>query len=594
LIFASSIASVTGRSPLSTSRIVTNQLIGSAQSAAYDLLARVARDNGIEYERVASHFIQYSIVQRQALYLIRGAYTLLGEADNLDAVFTQPPSDFLNKLRHESVAFLSATDSYITGGSPPYDPAPAALGDAIVQRLEGVPSQATTFSLSIHDATPLTPLLTPPAGSSVAPISLPDAVMDATTSYYATGVKPLTAGIGPCLASPPSDGFAYVAPTGGPGGGFKIGSSCTLHLERHLLRNPPTQLAADWTVNRRRQSVAVGSATLRNAATLKDETAADALAVAGDRAGRASGFSEFSLVPDAVDPSLVTLVIDLPGQPATPIGAGTAHALVAVPGGAGVSFTREPFGPQYPDRYALRTGNNLYLSVASDGFAELSATKTWFELRPTLDGHTELDYGAGILYVNHQYQQYYWGESPDDVWGNGPNLAVGPDAIAQWSVPADGPRPPPPTPLTIFPACLDASGQPHDDGASGSQCTRFGFRYVVYVAKLTNDDSFTRPLRLTLGARADYFSPGTYTVQGGLHCYAASINHTFDNQLPLFSNPVTSAEKTAVFESWVPANSSISIWCQAATGAAAPVNMITNFTIQPCKGAAGGTCMVYP
>src|SRR5262245_40398339 len=57
-------------------RIVTNQVLGSTQSAFYDLLARAARDNGIAYERVASHFVQYAIIQREALDLIRGAYTL--------------------------------------------------------------------------------------------------------------------------------------------------------------------------------------------------------------------------------------------------------------------------------------------------------------------------------------------------------------------------------------------------------------------------------------------------------------------------------------------------------------------------------------
>ena len=40
-------------------RIVTDQVLGSAESAVYSLLARVARSKGIEFERIASHFIQY-------------------------------------------------------------------------------------------------------------------------------------------------------------------------------------------------------------------------------------------------------------------------------------------------------------------------------------------------------------------------------------------------------------------------------------------------------------------------------------------------------------------------------------------------------
>ena len=154
-------------------RIVTDQVLGSAESAVYSLLARVARNKGIEFERIASHFIQYSITQREALEMIRGAYSALGEANNLQTVLTQPPSDFLKKLRDEEVAFLVATDTYITSGSPPYDPAPAALADAIVQRLEGVRTQATTYSLSIlDDATALTPTLSPPGGASATPLPL--------------------------------------------------------------------------------------------------------------------------------------------------------------------------------------------------------------------------------------------------------------------------------------------------------------------------------------------------------------------------------------------------------------------------------------
>src|SRR5581483_8044959 len=53
------------------SRIVTDQALGSAESAVYTLLARVATNNGIEFERIASHFIQYAITQREALDLIR-------------------------------------------------------------------------------------------------------------------------------------------------------------------------------------------------------------------------------------------------------------------------------------------------------------------------------------------------------------------------------------------------------------------------------------------------------------------------------------------------------------------------------------------
>src|SRR5262249_41119547 len=156
-------------------------------------------------------------------------------------------------------------------------------------------------------------------------------------------------------------GFSYVRPMPSANLGFKIGSSCDLHLERHLLQNVPAQVAANWTVSRRYGTLPVGAYTLRNAATLDDETAADALALGGSPVGRGSGFSGFSVIADPANPSIVTLAIDLPGAPATPIVAGTAHAFAAGTGTA-AAFTRVPSGPNYPDRYALQNAAG-YLSV---------------------------------------------------------------------------------------------------------------------------------------------------------------------------------------------------------------------------------------
>jgi hypothetical protein len=372
-----------------------------------------------------------------------------------------------------------------------------------------------------------------------------------------------------------------------------------------LLRNPPAQVAAAWTVNRRHGSTPVGAVTLRNAATMKDETAADALALAGDRAGRASGFSAFTLVPDATNPSVVMLAIDLPGQPATLIGFGIAHPFVAG-GGSVVPFTRVPFSAQYPDRYALQASGGMYLSVGTDGYAVLAPTQTWFEFRPTPDGHTELDYGAGVLYVDGQYRQYHWGESPDDIWANGPNVAI---TVPQWSAPNDGiPRTQPTGSLLIYPPCIDGAGNTSVPTVSiggvnlyttGCDSALVNLSYVSFGATLVNQDSFARAFRLSLQSRSLWLPLGSGSAAAGLHCYGG--NQSFDTTNTTVTPPATSADSSvAVYTVTVPANGSLPIWCQhlgisglVGSGQVAALQ-ITGFVVQPCKGAAGGSCVVYP
>ncbi len=556
------------------SRIVTDQVLGSAETAVYSALARVASANGIEFERIASHFIQFSITQREALELIRGAYSALGEPDNLKTVLTQPPSDFLNKLRDEEVAFLVATDTYITAGSPPYDTSPAALADAIVQRLESVPIEATSFSLALlDDETPLTPALHSPSAGA-APVAMSDVIMGAMSSYYGTPDATLTSGIASCRATSPTGGFSYVRPFGGVGGGFKIGSSCTLHLERHLARNLPPQVDATWTIDGRQGPSPVGPFALRNAATLADETPAEALALAGDVTGRGSGFSAFTLVADGTDPSMVTLTIDLPAQAGAHVGGSTPHAFAA--GATAIAFKRVPFGPQYPDRYALESAGQ-YLSVGSDGFAALSATPVWFDLQQTPDGHVELDYDGGVLYVDHQYQQVFHGESPDDVWADSPNLAMGAAAAVQWAVPNDGvPRVAPTTALTIGLPCLTSAGAPSVGKSfvfspvalvDSTRCSDANLPYVEYQVTLTNQDSMDRAIQLTIAGQATGVSvadgaPYTGMSYAGLHCYGAGQDHLDTGSVGVAPG-ATGTTANAMFNVTVPANGSTQITCQA-------------------------------
>ena len=74
----------------------------------------------------------------------------------------------------------------------PYDPSPAQLADAIVQRLEGVSSQATTYSLSILDnATALSPQLVAPGTDAARPmLAMGDTIAGAVSSYYASSATP--------------------------------------------------------------------------------------------------------------------------------------------------------------------------------------------------------------------------------------------------------------------------------------------------------------------------------------------------------------------------------------------------------------------
>ncbi|HVZ74751.1 MAG TPA: hypothetical protein VHJ20_20350 [Polyangia bacterium] len=597
-------------------RIVTDQTLGSAESAFYSLLAQVAYNSNprVPFEQIASHFIQYSITQREALELVRGAYSALGEADNLQTVFTTPPNNFLAKLRDEEVAFLQGADAYISAGSPPYDTSPAALADAIVQRLEGVSREATTYSLSIRDdAGDLTPLLVASGTDATRPmLAMGDTVAGAVSTYYGMKNTPITVGLGSCLASPPQDGFAYVRPTGGTGGGFKLGSSCTVHIERHLLKNVPADVAGTWTVNGRNGAVAVGAPALLNAATLATETADEALALAGDSGGRGSGASAFTLVADATDPSTVSLAIDLPGQPMTLVRAGTKHAFVAGAAGDVAKFTRVPFGPRYPDRYALMSGTQ-YLWIGTDGFAALSDTETWFDFQRTADGHTELVYDGGVVYVDAQYIQVFHGESPDDVWATAPNLAVGTAAINQWALPDDNvPRVRPGTSLQIYPPCLNGAGLGTNASYSfglgptlpSSECSDNGLAYVAYWAKFTNEDDKDRTFRLTLTGQAD-LGTGQSIGYAGIHCFIPGIGSPddhLDTDLPQVTTAMPSKSTTPqVFDPsnrnvTVPAHGSLSVDCQIldARGLTPARMTFTQFIVQPCKGSAGGTCGSYP
>src|SRR5262249_18032250 len=130
-------------------QIVTGPLLDRLANGIYSLIARIARQNNVSIETIATHFVQYQIVQRQVVELIRNAYTMLGEPQNLQKELEVTPN-YLGELRDEEIAFLDATDVYILSQpGPPYDLSAASFADAIVQILEGTNRTLTTYSLSM-------------------------------------------------------------------------------------------------------------------------------------------------------------------------------------------------------------------------------------------------------------------------------------------------------------------------------------------------------------------------------------------------------------------------------------------------------------
>jgi hypothetical protein len=587
---------------------INQAIVGDASNhveGAYLPLARALRPS-FPFERLASHFIQYSLTQRAALTLLRGAYSLLGRPDALESALTTEPYALLNALHDEEIAFFHAADAYVVTDEPSaFSVVPGALADAVVQRLEGTRAQLSTYSLSTIDAPAFTPTV---HDASQAAVAVTDHLASDAASYYDTADVQLRAGIPGCASG--NDGYAYVRPYPGQGAGFKIASTCTVHVARHLKWDLTADAEHAWSARGRyatsEQALAFAP---RNAATLADETSAEAFALAANAAGEASGSSELLVVADASDPSVVSLAVDLPNQPNTPLRAGAAHAFVAAGTGDVARFTRVPFGPDAPDRYALAL-NDTYLAVGSDGFATLDASPVWFDFRPAPGGHTELAYDGGVLFVDVQSLQAFFGEAPDTSLVNAANVATGLGVVG-WTVPTDLPRPPPSGQLSLYPNCLQPSGTsapatplaPYNVGTT--ECSDFGLPYQEYVAVFKNEDSVPRSFRFTLGATATWVSVPVSVESGGVHCFAPGIGSP-DDHFDIGGVDVTAAVPSASVPAFtftpagwyltVPASGSFELDCQVLDWGGNPSGLLLdNFTVEPCReSSAPGTCVVYP
>ena len=171
--------------------------------------------------------------------------------------------------------------------------------------------------------------------------------------------------------------------------------------------------------------------------------------------------------------------------------------------------------------------------------------------------------------------------------------------MKQWAIPQDGQngRVVPTSQLLIYPPCLDGSGAgvfPTVLGQAITECSDAGLAYVVYIVTINNQDAFDRAFRLTVGGHVD--SPQFPMGVGGMHCWIPGNGTHFDSGSGgnLMSLP-PSALPTNTFDATVPANGTVQFWCEILdmAGVAARVNFDV-FTVQPCKGAAGGSCVVYP
>lgn len=606
-------------------QIVTASVLGATAPGFYSLVASVAVPKKVPFANIVSHFVQYEVAQRQAVGLLRHAYTALGDPTTLQHKLTQSPN-YLAELRDEEIAFLNATDVYISSQPVlPHDTSPAAVADALVQLFEETPRQATTYSLSILDnAQPLTPVLTPPA-SGASTVAMSNTLVGLTESYYGLSDFQFSANVADCNLATPGPGFAYLRPVAALHGGFLIGYGCTLHVERHMNAQLPTAVDSTWTVTGRGGSQPIGSPTFRNAATFATESSADGLALAADTSADRSPYSALSLVADSVDPTQVFLAVDLPTQAGARIGAGTTHTLVAG-SPTPLAFTRVPEGARYPDEYAFRLAGGSYLALGSDGYATLAATPTYFDLRRTADGHVQIIAPDGrVLYVDQQYEQFFHGEAPDDVWGNDVNLALSTAAVAQWTYPVDGiPRThasasPAPGELYYYPPCLDASGAGRYAGMTNYSGTQVSFdstcsngisnpftfqgtslTYVMYDAAITNNDATAHNFQLdvggaAIGPAASMFSGTTYA---GVHCYVPGASSPLDHlDAPAAATQPLQGSGTGIGGPWVLTvanNSTLIVRCMVLDHQSPPAVLVINeFRAKPCKGADPTACVTF-
>lgn len=555
----------------------------------------------VSLENLASHFVAYALVQRQAVQLVRNAYSLLGMQDALQTVLTQPPYNLLSSLRDEEAAFLHGTDAYITTGAPSdYNPWQAALADAVVQRLEGIQSQVTTFSLSILPNGNWTPTLYDSAHQQQ---PMTDTVGGSRVSYYNAPTASITTDVDNCLLAQPTGpvGFSFIQPLGS--GRAAIGSSCTVNYERHLHKNAQIANGVDWTLAGVRFTPSQTTdlpVTRLNAATLAAETAADNGALRGDPSGEASGAAGFNVVAAPLDPSVVILTVDLPDAPGTPVRTGTSgYAFTTAGTGAVAQFTRVPYGPAYPNRYELAVSDQ-FVSIDSNGIATLGASPTWFDFQTTPDGHTELAYDGGLLYVDSQFLQSFWAETPDTYFANQVNVAATPWL---WNTAAGSPNPP--TTLSFFTPCVDANGNPAY--TSTTTCSDTSYSYREYTLNLSNADGSAHTFNVSLSTNVSYttnYPNGATTTAEGpgyVHCFIPNGNNDLTDTGGIIVASGQALESPVVSTGMltIPTGGSVQIDCIAGDDNVGlfipyypPNTVLDYFDVTPCRPNADGSALV--
>ncbi|MFT3912967.1 MAG: hypothetical protein QM704_02440 [Anaeromyxobacteraceae bacterium] len=594
-------------------RIIEDPDLPDLSQGVYRLISRAAcaaRGGKVPFENVASHFVRFAILQQNSVELIRQAYVALGEPQNAAVEIPKLQA----ALRDERIQFLRGADDYVLCGPPPLDTAAGELADAIVQQLEGVHRQATAY---VVDPVPPYPTLTPALFTGASPAVALDGVLPGSAgspSYYGTR-QPAALLSAACRGG--ANGFSYARPGVGPGNVPRVvtGETCTVQLGRYLLREPAaTMFAGGWTLllgpDVLRDSSSPGPLEHLNAATLAVEGADRALVLMAHVRGRASRASTFQLAPDPVDPTRITLAVDLPslGLTAQPlrVGPDAARPFTTAGAGATASFERVPFGPSRPDRFALATGGKFLAATAANAVT-LADAPFWFDLARNGAG-VELAYddpepvpptgthaGRGVLYVNVQFERAFFrknrsGELLDRTdlatltGGWGYYQGVNDAEVVSFN----------PGAVEIWPPCW--GGWASFFNVPWSYCSNNGLNYNAYRTNVVNTDATrARRYRVTWSVTASASNAYGSTPSGNtrMFCLAAFDGGWQDIGRP-GADPGGPASPDVVAEFTVDPGQSRMLNCQMDDGIFYPSRIrLAKFQLETCQGVAGETCTPY-
>jgi len=598
-------------------RIIEDPDLPDLSRGVYRLIARAActaRGGKVPFDKVASHFVRFAILQQNSVELIRQAYVALGEPQN--AAVELPKLQLL--LRDERIQFLRGADDYVLCGPPPLDTSAGELADAIVQQLEGVHRQATAY---VVDVVPPFSTFTPILGrlfTSTPPVPLDDVLQGSAGAPAYYGARTTAQLLTPECRGGTGAGFAWAVPQVGAGDVPQVvtGESCTAQVGRYLVREPAAvAFTAGWAIalgpDLNRELFPPGPLDLLNAATLEEETGDQALVLMAHVRGRASGKSLFRIVEDPGNPARVSFTVDLPGAAGPAplrLGPDAARPFTAAGAGEVAWFERVPFGPARPDRFALRTGGKWLAATAANA-VKLADEPFWFDLARA-QGGVELGYddpepavptgahaGRGVLYVNAQFERAFHGRTRNPQFIDGVDLV---QERAGWNhhhwvngVATDTPNPPS---MELWPPCSPPGWWPVLGQFPNSYCSNGGLAYTTYATTIVNGDPLRArryQVRFAVAATASGAYGGTASQRTGIFCLATYPGGWQDLGRPA-ADPGGPPSPDVVSEFTIDPGQSRVLSCQVDDGYNWPSKLaLTKLELRPCKGLAGEACTPY-